>query len=459
MGNTFKQILFSLFALIAISAFPNETNAQTVPISFYVASDFPNPNCLGDQHCVVSDPTNPSSWYFPDEGIAGCGSVVSCTFFIKRFGSAYGVDDGSTWSIGNFLQPYPARYPGSLDGLLTPNTWNYIWIQESNEYGGWFYVDGDGNPVPPTPEPDDTTTRIVDFNPQDGATTTSPVDFMLQVYINEADITSIKGVRLTFHNIDQNVLISPLTGFFNPNDIYFLEASATSTGLLTYNFDDIPLADGNYRIEACIQRNYLLGFILNPFSPINDCQSHQFIVGAPTFIGNVSQALWKQTNEFYQGFSSTTSTTTVSSACNPLNGSFDLIECGAYMLVPDGQTLKVTLENARDGFLERMPWGYFTRFFTIMSMSTTTPLPDFNVNLPLGGEYTSFNFTSMIGGALEEAQGLLEEDIVDPLYNKSIEDVLKPILTACLAMSVLGYIVNDIIHGVRSHGRGPRNST
>lgn len=302
----------------------------------------------------------------------------------------------------------------------------------------------DGDVIPPT----DTTTRIIDFDPQDGwfLATTSPdyptVDFNLHAYINEEDLGAILGVKLIFHNIDQNVLAF---GQFSPSDVYLFEGQATTTGDFYFSTSTV-LADGNYRIYASITRSYLWGIFENPWSPINAEYYHQFIVGQGTLLGNLSQNAMTQMQAFYAS-STATSTISLASSCNPLSTSFDTLNCGAFLLVPDSGALSQTLEGLKEGFLTRIPWGYFSRVWEIMFDTSTTTLPSYSVSIRYGpGDGSnmatstlSFDPADMIAGG-----GTLLDSIRDPFNGKNIRDIFYPIVQLVVALAVLFEIFSDL---------------
>lgn len=304
-----------------------------------------------------------------------------------------------------------------------------------------------------------TDTHICDFIPHDGTTTPSgvSVDFGLRAYINPADLGSILGVRIFLHNIDQNVL---LLDAFSPNDLILFDDNATSSGEFLFGTSTI-LADGNYRIKACLERTYFDGAIRNPFANLiegaQDCQSHQFIVGSSTFIGNLSQNIFAENNEFFAGLSATSSAA-MAHTCSPFGGDFDIRTCLLYLFIPDGNALNEVMENARIGIFSRMPWGYFTRVITILQNPTIGELPTFTVNIPTGAgsdtaELHSFEFdmADTVAGA-----GTLLDSIRDPIHNVSVRDVFYPFVQLTVALGVLLTILSDVAgsHRHASDGEG-----
>ncbi len=291
---------------------------------------------------------------------------------------------------------------------------------------------------------DNDTTRIIEFTPLDGATTTGPdVDFSLDACIDNEDLGTFQGLNITLHNIDQNVL---LVSDFSPNDIYLLrERDIETSGLYQFS-TTTTLADGNYRLEACIERSYLFGFIVNPLNINAICQSHQFIVGSSTFIGNISQNLFRDTQNFYNGLTATSSEA-LARTCSVVSLDFDIRQCVIFLFLPDANSLTQTMNNAREGIFSRAPWGYFTRFVAIMTSSATSSLPVFTAQFQTGAggdmtpdiETIEIDPSDMIAGA-----GALLEDTRDPFTNKNARDVFEPFIQLSIAIAVIFTIVADI---------------
>ena len=275
----------------------------------------------------------------------------------------------------------------------------------------------------------DDTTRIIDFTPADNSTTTNIVNFSLEAYISIEDVAGIKGIRLSLHNIDQNVL---LLGALSPSDIWLLEDDINEAGFFNFATSSI-LGDGNYRLEACIERNYLGGLFLNPFSSVSECQSHQFVVNEETFIGNISQNSYDELEDFYEEIVATTSEA-LASSCNPLSGNFDIRLCLAFLLIPSGESLHETIQSAKEGVLTRVPWGYVVRTYDIFTETATSTLPTFIVTIPFSETASTtlfFDPADMVAGG-----ALLLDDIRDPIYNKNLRDVTEPLIRLFIAIFI-----------------------
>jgi len=239
-----------------------------------------------------------------------------------------------------------------------------------------------GSPIPFSPE-----TRIVSFTPEDSQIPISnPVTFTYHAYVNPDDLGDIIGVEFSLHNIDQNVLAFPE---FSPSDIIFMDQVQATTSGDFYFSTTTTLAEGNYMLEAKIARSYL-SFFGNPFSPINDTQYHQFVVGSSTFLGSLRQDQIRKLNEI---FASTTGTSTAASAqtCNPFSGSvstlfynttFNPISCISFLLIPDPVYLSQTFTSFRNTISTHFPLGFVSDFLNIMGTTTVGTLTVFKATVP-----------------------------------------------------------------------------
>lgn len=311
---------------------------------------------------------------------------------------------------------------------------------EGARYEQHLFVDGESAP------PNIGDTRIISFSPEEGDVVTGPtVDFDVLAYINADDVGSYSGIKITLENIDQNVL---LLGFLSPSSVVLLNDDITTAGSYTFS-TSTTLGDGNYRIEACLRRSYLGGWIVNPFSNVVDnefdCKSHQFIVGEPTFIGNISQRAFSETNEFFTGLSATSSAV-LASSCNPINANFDVRTCSAYLFIPDSYSMRLVMEDARNGILTRVPWGYLTRTYTILTASTTASLPTFTSSIQMDSGWTdtpdietlTFDMNDMIAGG-----GTLV-DSLESTDGHTFRDIFQPIIQIIIGMMVIFTIYSDI---------------
>lgn len=288
-------------------------------------------------------------------------------------------------------------------------------------------------------------TRLVDFTPADGETipADTPFTFTLTAYVDGEDIGTYIGVRFTLHNIDQNVL---LLNRLSPSDFYILDGfDATTSGDFYYESEEYVLPSGNYRLEAQLERSYLGGWVVNPFSPINDTQSHQFVVGSSTYLGNLSQNAFNDLQTFFASTSATTTEAT-SRSCNPLAWNTEL--CLAYLLIPSAADISNTLLGLKDMVLVRVPWGYATRFAAILASTATTALPSYSVTLHLGAgsdetpatSTLTFDPDDMLSGGIA-----LAGSFTDPNTGMTAREMAEPMVRFFVAFMVVLVIALDLL--------------
>ncbi len=413
----------------------------------------------GISNLYFSATTSASNPYTP---FTGGGGITGATYPYNTLNNAIYANFGvGTWHGAVCFGPSGA-YPNDLcfiAGVRDNSRWvNYL-----------ITVTGTDTPALPnnsityatsTTCTSDPSTRIISFTPENNATTTNPVPFEVRACVNSDDLSTIEGVQIRLHNIDQNVLF---LGSLSPSDIVLLDTGVDTGGDFEFS-TSTTLGEGNYRIEACINRTYfgygagsLFGyaFALNPFADIHNCQSHQFIVGTSTFIGNISQRIWGETNSALNGLSATSSEA-LARTCNPLGSSFDIRQCLAFLFIPDGQSLTSAFEDAKTGILTRMPWGYLTRFIVILSATSTSPLPSFTtvVQVGAGGDLTpattsiTMDMNDMITGGAS-----VLDSIHDPIQGKSMRDVMYPIIQLIVALAVIITIIADIVKMSKSNSQ------
>jgi len=231
----------------------------------------------------------------------------------------------------------------------------------------------------------DTTSRIISMIPENGTTTASTtIDFSLHAYINQADFERGSGVQVYLHNIDQNTLFSTIS----PNDIILYDDYATSSGDFYFS-TSTSLSEGNYRLYARLRgtSDSLLGIHVLGCSALGGylslaCYeaSTQFTVVSSTFLGLISQTSYSSANTLFSS-TSATSTQFLQGSCNVLSG-FSVMNCLAFLFVPDSGQLDSTIRNFRDNVATHFPLGYVTDFMAILSTTTESTLTVLSATVP-----------------------------------------------------------------------------
>jgi len=350
-------------------------------------------------YCVSSTNTN--------------GALVSLLVQNQTGSPAGSLSSDTSFAFSSSRECHTGSMTSNNGGLLSSDQQTlYLIFGSGGNNGAISMQDGDFIIISSTDDFSDTSTHIISLYPENGTTTSSgtPVEFEFNYYISPNDLSSFRGVKVSLHNLDQNVLIG---ADFTGSDIYFYDREpATTSGSHTFSTTTM-LADGNYAIEAMLEGTTFLG-IINPFVGFLgtiDSQINQFIVGSSTFIGNISQNSIEQVNAI---FASTTATSTQALAftCSPvssnistafLNPTFSPVECLAFLFIPDASYLRETLTTFKNDVLTHFPLGYLTDAYFILSTTTVATLDVVDTTLPFFG-----NPHIRIG---------LDEGMLDYIYN------------------------------------------
>lgn len=360
----------------------------------------------------------------------------------------------TTLSGGNSFYPNvasPGEYVAYWSSGNTANQQSYCFFDWD---GSGVNLSHCGTPPGGGGDPCDSgDTRICGFTPENGDVVTGPdVTFTLDAWLASQDLTGNDRIRVFLHNIDQNVL---LLGFLSNNDKILLDEKFFNGEDGHFAFSTTtPLADGNYRIEAYIDRQVFFGWFLNPFAGGHQDISKQFIVGSSTFIGNLSQNGFNILNGTLASSTATSSLALVAQ-CNPLGSyGFNMVNCLAGLFIPDANQVNTTITSMRDGILTRLPWGYFTRFAVILSSTATSSLPSYTVefaqNTASDTTTLSFDPGDMLAGG-----GSLVNSIHDPYNNKTLRDIFEPIVQLVVGLMVLFTIVADLTGSHKDSANSP----
>jgi len=338
--------------------------------------------------------------------------------------------DGGAWSG---YQPF-------LGGLT-----NALILGVSTDFDGWIdsiSLNGFGSTI----------TRIISLTPENGTTTSNPVNFTLNAWINPSDVVGTFGllkVRVYLHNIDRNVLFG--TAWLSPNDIVLYDEDITDSGLFSFS-TTTPIGEGNYEIYASLTRHWLID------GTEYDSEHHQFIVGQGTFLGTINQNIADDLNTFW-GNQTATSTEGYASHCSPIKASdtfgityntdYSIISCMAFLFVPDSSEVYETISQLKENVLTHFPLGYFTDFITLISSTTPKSLNILEAtipnSLPCSGCYIHLDLDNSLDMLLNATSGpyiSATEDDTRTLYEIT-EEYWEIIVNLGVLFYILGRIVNS----------------
>lgn len=308
-------------------------------------------------------------------------------------------------------------------------------------------------------------TRICNFTPEDGVTlSTTTVNFSLEAYVNPSDVTTLSRVQIRVVNINQNILgyISDLVPFLSnvidPYTFVVLNDTDVPSGSVTWDSGPLVFPAGNYRVEACIGKNFLgINNFLPDFLGGLNCESHQYIVVAPTFIGNISQTSFNGLNSILAS-TSATSTLALAGTCSPistnaatlfLNVDFSIINCLSFLFVPDSQYVSQTVNDFKLVALSHFPLGYFSDFYYLISTSTVSQMPIFSAVVPPGIPGTGASISLDLNGVLDPYLNATTSQFINVSASSSdtLLDITMPYWELFVNFAVIFYVVGRIVGG------------
>jgi len=175
--------------------------------------------------------------------------------------------------------------------------------------------------------------------------------------------------------------------------------TSTSTTVL-FNGTTIGLNYGrNYRLTFNLNASNYYGLFGTVFN-IN--KTVYFSVGSTTESGHIQQsiasstALELQESQYANGYSL--------SACNPLSGDWNVVDCVLSMFLPDNDFTARKLGEMSDTVTNSWPIGYITDFVRIISTTTIGTLTPIDATLPTGlpgaGSHITLDFTNVLDPVL-----------------------------------------------------------
>lgn len=221
--------------------------------------------------------------------------------------------------------------------------------------------------------------RFTSVTPLDDAIESSPVTVGATWFISQEDLDQLSsGVfGIGAGKIRVGAQVCPLnivgSSICYPAVDWFLETTLeTSTSTeLTFG-TSLPLKNNtDYQmIWQLTGSNY--GNAFGPFLYLST--TTYFTVGTTPRAGNVRQAIASTTAAF-RNSTSTDIYQIVNASCNPFSDGFDVGLCIYSIVAPPPAILAIDFQAFQTEFLTVAPWGYLTRFFSIITDTGTTTLP------------------------------------------------------------------------------------
>ncbi len=263
-----------------------------------------------------------------------------------------------------------------------------------------------------------TSTSTTHFNNLVLSTTTQTVRFT--GYISPLDT----DVHIVFN------VSTPLFSQWNHGDLL-----ATTTGVF-----DISFPYQNFGTST-INSFTFTGTLMTPHACFTDCDT------GPQ--ARIYDTISTTTNESGLGVTNvpTPNDTIIAVAanCNPVSSSFNVSSCVSYLFFPDPIAAGNNAARIRDTLLVKVPIGYFTRLYTILTATGTTTIPSIsytwqNDGGPLAGKTLAFN----VDDYMVQAKTLTGE-MTSNTDHKTAWEIFQPFINTFLAIFVLYAMINDVM--------------
>jgi hypothetical protein len=339
------------------------------------------------------------------------------------------------------------------------------------ESGDYIYIYDTGGYIPPYTPPSDTSTRFIQITPYEGeATSTSIVTSSVSGYINATDLANANGkMVLTSIAHRQN----PLVKLPNTQQIEI----TTSGNFYAYGTTSIStagiydqawvLSDGNGELSLWGRlTNGLCSLGNSTFSPLL-CLPQQLtqtpdakIFISTSTIFSVGTLTTGQQNIFQRQLNQRNGTATTSpisydlapcyifaTSTYALNSSFSVEGCITNLIVPSSDGIHQIEQDAQDGFLTAVPWGYAMRIISMINASSSTstlPLISFTFpsNLPAFG---GMNFHFDPYSYMVQAKELVDTEMVSGNTGKNVWTIFMPLVNIIVALILLYEMLGDIL--------------
>lgn len=305
--------------------------------------------------------------------------------------------------------------------------------------------------------PPNTNTRIISTVPAGGATvaTSTSATVGADVYVNPLDYKNGDYVEIKYAPYS-----SYQAAVADPNLLFTkIDFQIATSGESDFSTTSPITTQGLYTMSTTLYGPNTYDFF-NIFS---------FNLGSSALLSTSTQFTAGSLSGYDIFVASTTASinaylasSTVSLASCTSFTSFSLGDCMNLIFVPQAAPIEQALGAFKEGFLSYAPWGYITRFITILSGegAATSSLPVLSATFPLGPSQTMTTFTIDPNTFIPAGDALLNSATATfgPGEGESFQQILEPILDELLALLVTIAIIHDIlsIRGKSKYGKGPK---
>lgn len=307
----------------------------------------------------------------------------------------------------------------------------------------------------PVIEPPDTRTRIISVVPHATTTaTTTAVGFT--GYVDESDFVEGMYVEASFFNptigatsanvIDAcNVFGAGLCKLEFPISTFGDIASSTE---ITFNYGGTTKVTWTIRVPTFWSSLWVVGGLFQDI--VLDTWKDSFVVGYQTLFDQSLNGDGTQVNGDSSGLvgyfttGGTSSTTPVAAGCATIFTGGTIVSCLTGLIIPDSQTLAYDFKLLYDGAFSKVPFGYITRFLTIVSGNAGAVEPP-ALSYTFGSSSPSVlqgkNYTVQIWDNMD----VLTMAVADDGSDKNIWDIVMPYFNVVVALVVLLAILTDLM--------------
>jgi len=457
VGNSIKTIVF---LLLAVPSFAFATDQGIVTqigtstfsfVSFDTMGTQPNAGVIlytitgaypaGSQYPAVTSGSYPNK-------LVDITAVLGATVISDNEFTFDVASGGLGWTADG---DYGLRLYSTTDSFDT--AWYNI-----NISGGVYSVNGT--------QPANPFTRIISINPCCNATTSTsssqaiditgyvaPTDYAtgttLTVYISRDSSTQQTSGLMAWESVGAPYTASFTFPITSSGDFSFSTTTDTSAFLegrysIAVSIDlTVETALENGGLIGLVQSGW--GYFMGVLELANGSQTDQnnasnirkvesFIIGKLTYYDEATDAVVSARNNLLVD----------SSICSPLSGSFEILGCLSFLILPTPAMLNQVWNNLYNNVLIHAPFGYITRFVAIAT-GLTQEMP-----VPLTYTYGSSAPTVLQGKSIEFqiwdhfgfVNTIESDSLTDP---KNLWEITMPYFNMIIGLGVLGVILWDLL--------------
>jgi len=272
--------------------------------------------------------------------------------------------------------------------------------------------------------------------------TSSAATWTIGGYVNIADWTTRTEVYVRYRQLTGAGVRG--NGNIYEGDDFTLPI--TASGSFSVSTTSHVIHSGVYQAYAAIQKpKYsIFGIAIPFFTDTLASVTWQFTGGTSTASELADGALLLGST----GFTTSASSTVVDLSCH-VGTDFSITDCINNLIFPDTNELQKIFDDFHDTFLVKAPIGYVTRFVTIMSGNVTAVKPPPIINYSFGSSSPQILRTLTASDPIyfQPFDHLTELNSVrsDNGTNKTVWDVIDPVMKLLVSMAVLSVILGDLI--------------